>query len=59
MDADRGVELRVGLGHDRRHRPTGRHANHVHPTIGDVVLVDDLARDTGDQRRLAPPALLV
>src|SRR3712207_6768705 len=59
MDADCGVELRVGLSHERRHRPTSRHAGHVHSAIGDVVLVDDLARDTGDKRRLAPPALLV
>src|SRR5919112_1112009 len=59
MDADRGVEVGVGLSHDRRHRPTSRHANHVHPAIGHVVLVDDLARDARDQRRLAPPALLI
>ena len=59
MDADRGVEVGVGLGHDRRHSPTSRHASHIHSAIGDVVLVDDLARDARDQRRLAPPALLV
>src|SRR4051812_45673664 len=59
MDADRGVEIWVGLGHDRRHRPTSRHASHVYSAIGDVVLVDNLTRDARDQRRLAPPALLV
>src|SRR3712207_7722014 len=55
----RSIEVGVGLAHDRRHRPAGRHPDHVHSAIGDVVLVDYLARDSRDQRRLAAPALLV
>ncbi len=59
MNADRGVQIGVGLTHDRGHRPTCRHPGYIHPVGIDVVLVDDLACYTGDERRLAPPALLI
>src|SRR5215207_11737577 len=59
MDPDRGVEVGVGRAHDGGHRPAGRHPGHVHPIGRDVVLLDGLTCDAGDDRRLSPAALLV
>jgi hypothetical protein len=59
VDPDRGVQVGVGRPHDRGHRPAGRHPGDVDPAGINAVLTEDLARDAGDDGRLAPPALLV
>jgi hypothetical protein len=38
VNADRGVQIGVGLTHDRGHRPACRHPGYVHPVDIDVVL---------------------
>ena len=39
MDADRLVELRIGLAHDRRHRAAGGETSNEDPIARDRVLV--------------------
>src|SRR5919112_6407357 len=59
VDADRGVQIGVSHSHNGGHRSAGRHPGHVYPAVGNVILVDDLARDAGDYGRLSLSTLLV
>ena len=56
VDADGGVEVRVGIGDDGGHRAPGGHPGDVDASGRDVVLPDNLTRDPGDDGRCTPPA---
>ena len=59
MHADRGVEIGVGVAHDRGRRASRRKPRDIDPPRIDRVVAHDLARDSRDQRRLPLIALLV
>ena len=59
VDADRPVELRIGLAHDRRHRAAGGETGDEDPVLRDGVLVAEALGQAGDDRRLAGVAHLV
>ena len=59
MHADRGVEIGIGRPHDGSRRAAGGQPGDVDAPRIDRVVAHDLAGDAGDQRGLAPIALLV
>ena len=59
MHADSGIQLRVGVAQDRRHRAAGGQPRGVDPVRIDRMLLHHLPRHAGQQRRLAASALLV
>ena len=59
VHADRGVEVGVGRPHDGGRRAARREPGDVDARRVDRVVAHDLAGDAGDQRGLAPAALLV
>ena len=59
MDPDRGVEVGIGAAHDRGGSAAGGEPGDIDAARVDRVVAHDLARDPGDQGRLAAVALLV
>ena len=59
MDPDRGIEVGVGVTHDRRRSGARGQARDEHPRRIDRVLRHDLTGDAGDQRRLTGVSRLV
>ena len=59
MHADRGVQLRIGLAHDRRHRAAGGQPGDEDPLTGDRELRAHALGQAGDDCRLTGVAHLV
>ena len=59
MDANRGVQVRVRVAHDRGGRSAGLEAGDIDASLVDRIMLRDLAGDARDQRGLALVALLV
>ena len=59
MHTHRGVEVRIGVAHNRSRGPAGGQARDVNSRRIDGEIVHDLTRDAGDQRRFAAVAPLV